>query len=476
MLKRGLLLLILIACSGIVCAQSVTRSFNSSQVYPDDPITVTLTVTVGSADAYAIDETIPTGWSVTDPGSASTLHTGHLKWVVIGEDSNSEYDCTDLDSCVGSLSDTTYTYVLQAPSSTGSTTIAGIYMFDVGQQTTIGGANSITVVDRPATACSDHISRTDCEADTANSCDWCALASTNQCRAATEVECETLGCIDNANECRDTCKIASCGTGYFCNQTSDVCEVVPENTTVDTSCTGNGYYCCSSGNTCSNTRGGDGCGTGTCCASSSDCTTGGGNGGNGGTTCVSSWSCTDWTPATCPADTKRQSRTCNDLNTCATPTDKPTQERSCRAIGTGGSGGTDTSGTDTSRGRTTGGSTDRTDTTSTSRSGSRSTGTTTNETKTPATVLEENAETADYLFYVLLIIVLIMAIGIGYYFYSKKGGGIKFNQMTAPPRRVPGQPGMGPPGGQPGQGQPGQGPGQAAPANFGQPPNQWRPM
>ena len=109
---------------------SVTRSFSSTTVQPGQTVTVTLTVSVvGGETFYALDETVPSGWTITNAGGLDTSEPGHLKAIVL-QDAQS----------------TTYSYTVTAPSTTGIYTFSGTYQFEgMGSDATIGGASQVEV-------------------------------------------------------------------------------------------------------------------------------------------------------------------------------------------------------------------------------------------------------------------------------------------------------------------------------------------
>ncbi len=111
-------------------AGTVTRTLSPTTVAPGADLAVTLTVSVsGDETFYAIDELVPAGWTVKDSGTAAADHSGHLKWVVIQNATN-----------------TSYNYTLTAPSTTGQTAISGNTMFKgMDTEEAIGGQTSVTV-------------------------------------------------------------------------------------------------------------------------------------------------------------------------------------------------------------------------------------------------------------------------------------------------------------------------------------------
>ena len=125
-----LIILLILFSIGYCAASTVTRSFSASEVEPSASLTVTLTVDVtGSESFYAIDESTPSGWTVSDAGTGATDQTGHIKWVVIQD-----------------AGDTSYDYTMTAPASEETTAVSGLYMFEgMGAETSIEGETQVTV-------------------------------------------------------------------------------------------------------------------------------------------------------------------------------------------------------------------------------------------------------------------------------------------------------------------------------------------
>ncbi|NIA10598.1 MAG: hypothetical protein GWP10_12940 [Nitrospiraceae bacterium] len=96
-------------------------------------ITVNLMVDVETGAAYySIDETVPSGWTVTSAtdGGDYTSETGHVKWVVTS----------------GAI-DKTYSYTVEVPAgASGVYTFDGIYMFEgmTGEATSLGDTTLAT--------------------------------------------------------------------------------------------------------------------------------------------------------------------------------------------------------------------------------------------------------------------------------------------------------------------------------------------
>ena len=112
---------------------TITRSFSSSSVGKGETITVNLDVVIRNGETfYLLEEYVPVGWTVIDANGGQCSPANRLCWVVI---SNAE--------------DTTYTYTVQAPSSTGSYTFDGIYMFEgFSVSATTLGETSVDVIDQ----------------------------------------------------------------------------------------------------------------------------------------------------------------------------------------------------------------------------------------------------------------------------------------------------------------------------------------
>ena len=130
--RKILVILALFLIMESCLASEITRSLSSATVAPGEDLTVTLTVTVdGDETFYAIDELVPTGWTVKDAGSGSAEHEGHIKWVIIESAEN-----------------TSYTYTLTAPIGEGTTTIVGMYQFEgMAAEADITGTTSVSVAE-----------------------------------------------------------------------------------------------------------------------------------------------------------------------------------------------------------------------------------------------------------------------------------------------------------------------------------------
>jgi len=111
-------LLIISTCQ----ASSVTRSISKTSVSPGEVISVSLTVSIAptSDTYYAVEDTYPFNWTITNNGGGDTNQTypsspnrSVIKFVMI-------------DNAV----DTTYTYMIKANSTAGTYTFSGQYEFN----------------------------------------------------------------------------------------------------------------------------------------------------------------------------------------------------------------------------------------------------------------------------------------------------------------------------------------------------------
>ncbi len=127
----------------------VTRDIQQDTVAPSGQVSVALNLGILPGDMfYLIDEVIPGGWNVTNNGGLVYMYDSpaicnnetppgcgdgryHLKLAVINQ---------------SGVSDTSYTYVLAAPSSAGTHAFSGTYQIDgMSGPQIIGGESGITV-------------------------------------------------------------------------------------------------------------------------------------------------------------------------------------------------------------------------------------------------------------------------------------------------------------------------------------------
>ena len=94
---------------------TVTRSFSDNTPDQCSNLTVSLTVDVNEGETYyAIDEQVPSGWIISDPGTGYISEPGRIKWILI------------MDAV-----DTVYQYKVMVPcDALGIYSFDGIYMFE----------------------------------------------------------------------------------------------------------------------------------------------------------------------------------------------------------------------------------------------------------------------------------------------------------------------------------------------------------
>ena len=131
----------------------VNREISPDTVEPEGRVSVTLRVGVLPTDRfYIIDEIIPDGWTVIDEGGLNYSSTADLSSICNQYDTSK---CGDgkihlkkvrLNRSATPVIDTSFTYIIQAPPSTGEYVFAGTYRIEsMGSDENIGGEQRITV-------------------------------------------------------------------------------------------------------------------------------------------------------------------------------------------------------------------------------------------------------------------------------------------------------------------------------------------
>ncbi len=195
-MKKALLIGIILILIPMVAAGTVTRSFSSDTVAPGDSVVVSLDVQLtGSDSLYAIAETFPAGWAVSDKGTGDLSQAGHIKWVAFQNVAS------------GKL-----TYSLTAPSSEGAGVFSIEYSFDDGIAKTEAGSKTVTVTapktctpvctageycntDAAAAACTT-CTVADCGKDECSTSSVCGKADGQPCSAAGDcvsAQCNSKG-------------------------------------------------------------------------------------------------------------------------------------------------------------------------------------------------------------------------------------------------------------------------------------------
>ena len=135
------LLFVLVVCISSAAAQgTVTRALPES-ASAGETITVDLTVVVDGEMAYIIDETVPSGWTVTNATGAGDYITnpGHITWFEVS---------------LAPIPDTVYSYTVEVPAdASGAYIFNGTYMFEgMPGVATIHGPDTVTVGTVPVPA------------------------------------------------------------------------------------------------------------------------------------------------------------------------------------------------------------------------------------------------------------------------------------------------------------------------------------
>jgi hypothetical protein len=113
----------------VVGPSNVIRSLSAGSVPAGGEIEVSLAVTVNVSDFYAIDDILPPGWTVSDPGNGSDEEPGHWKVAVLENATN-----------------VTYEYTATAPGQSGNYFFSGDYMFEqMNESAPIAGDSGVTV-------------------------------------------------------------------------------------------------------------------------------------------------------------------------------------------------------------------------------------------------------------------------------------------------------------------------------------------
>jgi len=222
----------------IALAGTVTRSFSASTILPGSSLTVSLVVNVdevANEQLYSIEEKVPTGFTITDPGTGS--YSGNtIRWFI------------------STAVDITHTYTVSAPATEGAYEFYGTYMFgDDPSTSVILGSTTVNV----GPECTEGSTRScgSCSSGTQT----CSLGVWGTCIGAINLNTDSNNCGSCGNSCltthTTTCTNAVCnvcelnywdingdGTGsdadgceYACTQTGNI-EICDDG--VDNNCDG----------------------------------------------------------------------------------------------------------------------------------------------------------------------------------------------------------------------------------------------
>jgi len=200
--KTILITVAIILILGGAYAGSLTRSFSQNIVEQGQSITVSLTLVIDeSVEKYlAIEETVPSGWVISDPGTGDIDPQGILKWV----------DIENVPDGHPGPADTTYNYTVTTPNSTGTHVFSGIFQIqDMGAPANIAGQTSVTVI--VPGGCLD---ASQCEAGEAccgGTCRAPTCVAGSECCSADGCDYEDIGCVQDLYDCTsDACSFGSC--------------------------------------------------------------------------------------------------------------------------------------------------------------------------------------------------------------------------------------------------------------------------
>ena len=224
-----------------VSAGTVTRSFNHDPTYASGQVVVTLTIDVAAGENfYVIDEVFPSGFTVTNTGGASTLTAGHLKWAVYS-----------------GVQDTTLSYTLNVPATTGSYAFSGSYAFQGATATSIiGGDPSLQITSCSASTETCNNADNDCDYLVDEGCD-----DDNDNYADSTMTCsgsfrDGLGvvrlCSSFGGDCDDNSNARNPGATELCDAIDQNCDGNPYNGFTQETCQA---YCESQGYMWSNNGG-----------------------------------------------------------------------------------------------------------------------------------------------------------------------------------------------------------------------------
>ncbi|MEM7815752.1 MAG: putative metal-binding motif-containing protein [Candidatus Aenigmatarchaeota archaeon] len=174
-------------------ASSVSRTFSKTTLSPGENLIVNLTVsiTLPQDTYYAIDEVYPSGWTVVST-DGDRNQSGHIKWVVIENGVN-----------------TTYTYIIKAPTTTGTYTFSGIYMFNstYPNEIQISGQNEVQVA-----TCINMTFYRDYDNDGYGNSSWTIQSCT-----------QPSGYVNNSLDCNDSNYNIRPNATEMCNGIDDNC-------------------------------------------------------------------------------------------------------------------------------------------------------------------------------------------------------------------------------------------------------------
>ena len=122
-----ILFLVILTLASFVTAGDITRSFSSSSIKMNEILDVRLTVTLSPDESfYVIEEHVPSGWIITNPGGGVVANQRVITWVVFQNPVS-----------------TTYTYTVQAPPTVGFYDFRGNYTINNSLVRVTGGSSTV---------------------------------------------------------------------------------------------------------------------------------------------------------------------------------------------------------------------------------------------------------------------------------------------------------------------------------------------
>ncbi len=390
-------LIILLYLSIQVMGLGVCRTITPRICEPGSDIVVSLEIEPdASSEVMAVDDVYPSEFSlVSKDNDLYDDEQYHIKYL--------NYDSPTTE---------TLQYTLTAPSTEGTYSFSGIWMVDMMSDSSAISCDNQVEVDAspPDIICSDIDSMGDCDSQV--NCTWCSIyGSSGACIDSDDWECDAIECGSSDDEYCHNCQWNDCQSGYTCEAGQCVLPATPTPTPTPTE-------------TLSPTP----------------------------TPCTPDWEVGDWGEC----DGTYESRTVTDNNDCGTSDGKPSTKRRC-GRGDSGDDSDDDDSPETGRTRpprntgddpddeSTGLTRGEDDDLSDDGSGLRRT----REPDTTPIQDEEIDDTEDdagstatgldYLFYVLIIILVLMVGGFLFYYVNtkNKGGkskpGVQNNLFANPP-------------------------------------------